>query len=344
MIIANAQTSQPLACAKNVISKLRNRKDLIVYLTDKNLGPSIADRPKYIRDVLETHLLNDENYEYLPSDKAKEELTRQQNNFLEIHSEFGHLLPTEAKQVYFKQALCPDQLSQTRIPQIYGIYKVHKQDVKPRPVISLVNSIPGIFSEHVDYWLKKIVGTLLPTYIKNAEHLIRSLPETFLNGLPPGAKLFSVDAVGMYSNIDTNHGVKVLTNWLTNHRNNLSINTPTKFILASLKNNIFQFGDTFWRQKRGCTMGTSSAVNYVCLYVGLLEVKRLLPRYKTQLLFFKQFIDDGIGVWIDTPNNPYPSWQSFVWCLNNWGTLKWTCGGHFNDLVFLDLSILITLT
>jgi hypothetical protein len=70
----------------------------------------------------------------------------------------------------------------------------------------LVNSIPEIFSKHVDYWLKKIVGTLLPTYIKDAEHLICSLHETFPNGLPPGAKLFSVDAVGMYSNIDTNHG------------------------------------------------------------------------------------------------------------------------------------------
>jgi hypothetical protein len=39
--------------------------------------------------------------------------------------------------------------------------------------------------------------------------------------------------------------------------------------------NIFQFGDTFWRQKQGCTMGTSSAVNYAYLYVGLLEVQWL---------------------------------------------------------------------
>ena len=52
-------------------------------------------------------------------------------------------------------------------------------------------------------------------------------------------------------------------------------------------------------------MGTSSAVNYACLYVGLLEVRRLLPRYKTQLLCFKRFINDGIGVWLDTPGEPY---------------------------------------
>jgi hypothetical protein len=85
----------------------------------------------------------------------------------------------------------------------------------------------------------------------------------------------------------------------------------------------------------------TSTVNYACLYVGLLEVWRLLPRYKNQLLFFKCSIDDGIGVWLDTDNDPQ-AWTSFFHCLNHWGSLKWTCDGHTDDLVFLDLPILIT--
>jgi hypothetical protein len=40
---------------------------------------------------------------------------------------------------------------------------------------------------------------------------MNDLRRTFPNGLPPGARLFSVDAIGMYSNIDTNHGINVLT-------------------------------------------------------------------------------------------------------------------------------------
>ena len=103
---------------------------------------------------------------------------------------------------------------------------MYKKDVKPRPVISSVNSIPELFSKHVDYWLKKVVGKLLPTYIKDAEHLMRALGETFPNGLPPGAKLFSVDAVGMYSNIDTNHDVEVMTSWLTQYREDLPPSMP----------------------------------------------------------------------------------------------------------------------
>jgi hypothetical protein len=80
----------------------------------------------------------------------------------------------------------------------------------------------------------------------------------------------------MYSNIDTNHGVQVMTWWINAYHNELPPSMPIDFILASLTkimgNNIFQFGDRFWRQKRVCAMGTSSAVNYACLYVGLLEV------------------------------------------------------------------------
>jgi hypothetical protein len=87
-----------------------------------------------------------------------------------------------------------------------------------------------------------------------------------------------------------------------------TINVSSQLVVEALeeimKNDIFQFGDTYWQQKRGCTMGTSTSINYAYLYVGLLEVKRLLPNYKNSLLFFKQFIDDGIGVWIDTPNEP----------------------------------------
>ena len=48
-------------------------------------------------------------------------------------------------------------------------------------------------------------------------------------------------------------------------------------------------------------------------------------------------------MWIDTPDEPL-AWTSFFRCLNNWGTLKWRCDGHVEDLIFLDLQISITLS
>jgi hypothetical protein len=328
-----------------VLKELARRSDLVVFPTDKGLGPSISNRTHYIRQVLTEHLLNSENYSFIPPDNVETELAAQRARFLAIYGEWSETLPSEAEETYFKRALKKSKLDATRTPQIYGMYKVHKTGApKMRPVVSCINSIPEIFSKWVDYWLKKIVRSILPTYLRDTEDLMRKLEERFPNGLPAGAKLFSVDAVGMYANIDTNHGVEVLTTWLREHGDQLPRATPVDFLIDALseimKNNILQFGDTVWRQTKGCAMGTSAAVNYAYLYVGLLEIQRLLPQYQTSLLFFKRFIDDGIGVWLDPPGEPN-SWQRFFACLNNWGQLRWTCDGHVNSLVFMDLNLSI---
>jgi hypothetical protein len=119
-------------------------------------------------------------------------------------------------------------------------------------------------------------------------------------------------------------------------------NFPGDMLNAALElvmsDNILQFGDTFWRQLRGTAMGTSTAVNYANLYVGLLEVTQLLRKFKRQLLFYRRFIDDGIGVWLcDDPL----IWASFLKCLNTWGSLKWTSDGLTDEIIFMDLRIKI---
>jgi hypothetical protein len=276
---------------------------------------------------------------------ATTELAAQRCRFLKIYSNWGHTVPSEAEETYLKCSLTKDNLNQTRVPQFYGIYKVHKHGTpKTRPIVSSVNSIPEIISKWVDNWLKKVVRTILPTYIRDADNLMKELRRTFLHGLPHGARLFSVDAIGMYSNMDTDHGIDVLTRWLHDHRDNLPKFMPVDFVIEALakimRSSIFHFGNTYWKQTRGCAMGTSAPVNYAYLYVGLPEVQRLLPRYKECLLFFKRFIDDGIGVWLPQPNDRL-TWNAFLRCLNQWGTLGWTCDGHVNSLIFLDLTISI---
>ena len=330
---------------RRCLGDLAQRQDLIVFPTDKKLGPSIAERRPYIRQILVEHLLNEDHYQCLPTETSETKLAAQRCRFLKIYSDWSHTLPSEAEETYFKRALSKDNLARTRVPQFYGIYKVHKNGApKTRPIVSSVGSIPEIFSKWVDYWLKKVVRKILPTYIRDADHLMLELRRTFPKGLPPGARLFSVDAIGMYSNIDTEHGIQVLTRWLRDYRDDLPKCMPVDFIIEALaeimRSNIFQFGDTFWKQTRGCAMGTSAAVNYAYLYVGLLEVKRLLPRYKNCLPFFKRFIDDGIGVWLPQPNDRI-AWGAFLHCLNRWGSLRWTCEGHVDSLVFLDLRISI---
>ena len=329
---------------RNVLSELTQRPDLIVLPTDKNLGPCVIERKEYIDQVLKEHLLQKQNYEQLSPEIAKIELQKQRASFVSVYEKFKHTLPTRAEETYFSRAMTPEYLNSTRVPQFYGTFKVHKPGKKTRPVISCVNSIPEIFSKWIDHHLKTLVDSnLLPTYMKDSEQLQQALSQAFPNGLPPNARLFSVDAVSMYSNIDTAHGLEVIAQWLRLYKKDLPENIPSDLINAALhlvmSDNILQFGDTFWRQLRGTAMGTSTAVNYANLYVGLLEVTRLLPKFKKQLLFYRRFIDDGIGVWLG--NEDPLIWDSFLKCLNTWGSLKWTSDGLTNEIIFMDLKITI---
>ena len=229
------------------------------------------------------------------------------------------------------------------MPQFCGTCKVHKgRAPKLRPIASCVNSAPEIFSKWVDCWLKQAIREHLPTCLRDAEHLISELKSSFPNGLPKGAHLFSMDAVGMHSNVDTKHGVEMTLKYLTDCSDSLTADMPIDFITAALKeimqNNIFQFGDTHWRQAQGSAMGTSTAVNCACLCVGVLELQRLLKKHGISLQFFKQFIDDIIGVWLPDPNNP-TAWTDFFCDINDCGQLKWTCDGLTNELMFMDLHV-----
>lgn len=88
-------------------------------------------------------------------------------------------------------------------------------------------------------------------------------------------------------------------------------------------------------------MGTSAAVNYSYLYLGLLEMTTLLVDFKEYLLFFRRFIDDGLGVWDCLRPRSETKFQEFMSRLNNWGKLKWTNTGFVDSLQFLDLTISI---
>ena len=67
------------------------------------------------------------------------------------------------------------------------------------------------------------------------------------------------------------------------------------------RNNLFKFGDTFWRQKSGTAMGTSPAPTYATIFYAL-HKNEMLPRWSEQVVFYKRFIDDVLGVWLPDPD------------------------------------------
>jgi hypothetical protein len=317
---------------KATLKELKTSKDFVILPTDKNLGPAIINRTDYIKHILHEHLLTTD-YEYLTHTVANNKLQNSKNQLIQAYHKHKHQL-SDAEIQYFSRSF----KQRHRTPIFYGLPKIHKTPLKFRPVVSCIDSFSSIFSNWLDYKMKKLLH-LIPSYIKDSRDLLN---EITLLTLPPGAKLFTADATAMYTNITTYHGVQAIQGIFNTYSDSIPHTFPKSFFLTTLEiimdNNIFSFGDTFWRQLHGTTMGTPAAPLYSILSFGFHENTMILPNFANNLFYYKRFIDDVFGIWVDTPDKP---WESFKTHLNSFGNLRWNIEDPSLSTTFLDLEIRI---
>jgi len=184
----------------------------------------------------------------------------------------------------------------------------------------------------------KTLLPLIPSYIKkNSFELIKELKS---HHLPPSAKLVTADASSMYTYIDTTTGIQAMQDLFELFHEHIPTNFPRDFFLTTLeinmKNNIFSFGDTFWLQLQGTAMGTPEALLYCIITYGVHENTHILTTFNENLVYYKRYIDNIIGIWIDSPHN---SWENFKNQLNGFGALKWNTEDLTTSTTFIDLTI-----
>jgi hypothetical protein len=109
-----------------------------------------------------------------------------------------------------------------------------------------------------------------------------------------------------------------------------------------VKNNIFTFGDTTWKQRTGTAMGTPPAPPWATLYYALHE-NDFLPRFEENLPLYRRFIDDVFGIWQVTDHATNDTtWNSFKCTMNHEAyQLKWIVSDLDMKVDFMDLTISI---
>ena len=326
---------------KQHINFLRQNTEFIILMCDKNLGPAIIERGEYIRLSLKEHLLNKQNYTQLQPTEAEHLLMKMKDDTCSLFVEHANKL-SKHEIKYFRNFILKLPTS-LRIPQYYGMPKVHKQKIPIplRPVVSQCGSYTAFISTWIDNKLQPLKH-FLPSYIKNSQDLLDIIDT--LPPLPPNAKIVTTDAVSMYSNISTKEGIHNITTYLNKFSSESDRHFPIDLVCSLLEvvmqNNIFKFGTTWWQQLDGTAMGTPCACIYATLFFGLHERQLLLTKYKENLLLYKRQIDDIFIVWVPTsPNNI--EWTHFVQDLNCCSSLSWETETLDNKTHFLDLNLWI---
>lgn len=363
-IKANSKTQRrqhnlPTA-ARQLLRTLPSNPDFIVLPTDKNLGPAIIERSVYKSRCLQDHLANRTTYRRLTEKAAYQRLQTATTAFDNLVQANGKLL-SDADKTYFERAFKECR----RIPQFYCTPKVHKTPWKTRPIVSCINSRLGDLSKWVDVQLQRVVH-LCPGYLKDSRSLLQRLSR--LGKLPATARIVTADAVSMYTNIDTAHGLETMKKWFDLHAHELPYKFPTQMVLDAIKlvmyNNVFQFDDTYWLQLTGTAMGTSLACIYATIYYSYHEETGILPRFASNtggpvfmpvpltpvqtlvsppLLLYARLIDDAVLIW-DTALIPTHMLFNFRRCMEHtmkFGTLDWEVEKLSKQADFLDLTIKI---
>jgi len=109
--------------------------------------------------------------------------------------------------------------------------------------------------------------------------------------LPSGAKIFTADAYSMYTNICTDHAIKMISMWLDTLKSDLLEGFPLKAVKEAMeivmRNNLFEWGDMHFLQLLGTVMGASAACMWVTIYFACHGSMTLIPKYSRYLLIFK---------------------------------------------------------
>ena len=277
------------ACVTNLLSTqlatllyIRKRHDLIVWKTDKNLGPAIIERDEYIRHALTDHLLDSVTYQPLTQTQAHGQVATITKLILQLVNKY--LDPRDSYAIFLKRSLnVTDPYA-----YFYIMAKIHKTPWVTCPIVSVSGSISHGLGCWVDIQLQAIC--------KHISYVICSSTDlsNHLQSLPPQAltsRLFTMDATSMYTNIDTHHAFNVIEHFLRIQQpdickqGSISIDALIAGLQIIMTHKFFKFGETFWVQLTGTAMGTPPAPMDATLAFAIHEINTDPPIPTAEILW-----------------------------------------------------------
>jgi hypothetical protein len=221
-----------------------------------------------------------------------------------------------------------------KIPQFYGLPKIHKVPLKIRPIVPNHSWI----TSKVSKWLDKKLQPLVHKYnwvVKGTKDVIERLENVYLDS--SNIQLVAADVESLYTNIDLSEGLRKVKTLLL--QNNITCpNLIIELLEWVLYNNYFQYRGIGYKQIKGTAMGSNVAPCFANLFLIFHELQwKNKLKDKWPKVYFR-FLDDIFFIW----EHNEADLQDFKRVLNNTTpSLKFTFEQDGKKSTFLDLTIKI---
>ena len=181
------------------------------------------------------------------------------------------------------------RIEDTKLGSIRILPKLHKNKFGVRPIISYKSNPTNRLCILLDIILRPFVEES-KSYIKDSQNFIQKCKDLRLSS---NSKLFTFDVVSLYTNIEHQKCLDLLTDFLIDKLDislELNIIGFREILKLVLANNYFSFQKKFYLQIKGIAMGSVAGPSIANIFVCCLES---IWQNITSPISYVRFIDDG---------------------------------------------------
>ena len=206
----------------------------------------------------------------------------------------------------------------------------------PVDLVDLISNF-GYYTENISAFLEYYLNSIaqkVKSCIKGTIDSLRKLDT--LPSLPEDIILCKIDVVGLYPNIPHEDGLVAMRKAL-DAREDKTVSADSLIELGEcvLKNNIFEYNTSFYKQLRGTTIGTKIAPPYAIIFMSDLEENFLKDGHKKPLAWWR-YIDD-IFMLRQHGEKELEKSLEFLNCYHT--TIKFTANDSREEINFLDVLV-----
>ena len=189
--------------------------------------------------------------------------------------------------------------------RFYATFKVHRQYEHGKvPPERAIVSCSGTYMENIAIYVEhnlKDLGTSHESYLKDTPDFLRQLlQKNQNNSLPDNAMLVVIDAIGLYTNIPQDEGVKFVEEaFETKEHFRVPGLYKAKLLEIIIQNSIFEFNKMLYKREIGTSMGTKQAPSYANIFIAnkidkkYWEItQKYMVNVQIPIHFMKRFLDD----------------------------------------------------
>ena len=148
----------------------------------------------------------------------------------------------------------------------------------------------------------------------------------------------------MYTIIKTGLALPHIGQFVVEHKEYLTV--PPAMLMDALRllmtNNVFKFGDTYWLQKVGTSMGAPPSPPWTTIFFGIHE-ETVLTIFRHVIQLYCCFIDCIWGIWLVHPDpvEDCQQWTSFVELMQDYYGQYWVFREKSKKVNYMDMTISI---